>query len=164
RSSVLPSFHRHESNVTSLPPADATMNVVAVAKIAKVAVYDQPSTAAAAKMQLANPTEDGVPLIFLVRAQQSDWYQVLRPVGPNGSIGWIEAAGVTTSRHQWRIIVQLKAHHIDVYNGRGEFLSAPIGVGRGPTPTPIGVFFTKELFQPPDPNSAYGAYAYGISG
>ena len=35
---------------------------------------------------------------------------------------------------------------------------------RGRRPTPIGVFYTKELLQPPNPNTAYGAYAYGLSG
>ena len=40
----------------------------------------------------------------------------------------------------------------------------PVGVGRSDRPTPGGVYYLKELLQPPDPNGAYGTYAYGLSG
>ncbi len=102
--------------------------------------------------------------MFLVRDRRDDWLQVLLPVRPNGSIGWIRASDVTTSKHEYRIVVQLTAHKITVFNRDGVFLEEPIGVGRGPTPTPVGVYYTKELLQPPNPNGGYGAYAYGISG
>ena len=38
----------------------------------------------------------------------------------------------------------------------------PIGVGRGRTPTPGGLFYTVELYKSLKP--AYGPYAYGLSG
>ena len=43
-------------------------------------------------------------------------------------------------------------------------LDEPVGVGRSERPTPGGVYYLKELLQPPDPNGAYGVYAYGLSG
>ncbi|HYX44554.1 MAG TPA: L,D-transpeptidase, partial [Acidimicrobiales bacterium] len=45
-----------------------------------------------------------------------------------------------------------------------------IGVGTANTPTPGGLYFTKELIQIEDaagnlyPNGPYGPYAYGLSG
>jgi lipoprotein-anchoring transpeptidase ErfK/SrfK len=164
RGSVLPSLHFGRSSATAPARPDPTSNVVAVAKVASIPIYDQPDLNTPAKLRLANPTEDGAPLVFLVHATKSGWFQVLLPVRPNGSVGWIQDSLVTTSKHRWRIVVQLNEHHITVYNGDGVFMSAPVGVGRGPTPTPLGVFYTKELLRPPDPNTAYGAYAYGISG
>src|SRR5690625_7405861 len=41
---------------------------------------------------------------------------------------------------------------------------AEVGVGKADRPTPGGVYYIKELLQPPDPNGAYGVYAYGLSG
>ena len=31
-------------------------------------------------------------------------------------------------------------------------------------PTPGGIYYLKELLQPPSPNGPYGTYAYGLSG
>jgi lipoprotein-anchoring transpeptidase ErfK/SrfK len=160
-SGVMPSFG---GKTTSATAPDPYVNVVAQAIGKQVAIYDTPSPTAAARTQLANPTEDGAPLVFLVRDQRTDWIEVLLPVRPNGSIGWIRSGEVRTSKHEYRIQVELTAHKITVFYKDGVFLEEPIGVGRGPTPTPIGVYYTKELLQPPNPNTAYGAYVYGISG
>jgi lipoprotein-anchoring transpeptidase ErfK/SrfK len=99
-----------------------------------------------------------------VQDQKEGWLNVLLPVRPNGTTGWIRATDVTTSQHEYRIEIELAAHKITVYHRDGVFLQEPVGVGRGPTPTPVGVFYTKELLQPPNPNTAYGTYAYGLSG
>jgi lipoprotein-anchoring transpeptidase ErfK/SrfK len=40
----------------------------------------------------------------------------------------------------------------------------PVGIGRKNTPTPSGLYYTKELLRPPNPDGPYGAYAYGLSG
>jgi lipoprotein-anchoring transpeptidase ErfK/SrfK len=32
------------------------------------------------------------------------------------------------------------------------------------TPTPGGLYYIKELLKPPNPNTVYGPYAYGLSG
>jgi lipoprotein-anchoring transpeptidase ErfK/SrfK len=146
------------------PPVNPYLHLVAQASVAKVRVFAAPDAAAAPTAELANPTPDGAPLVFLVRDQQPGWYQVLLPIRPNGSVGWVEATAVTTTKHEFRIVVELGAHHITVFHRDGVFYEGPVGIGKGPTPTPIGVFYTKELLQPPNPNTAYGAYAYGLSG
>src|SRR6202035_1925160 len=43
-------------------------------------------------------------------------------------------------------------------------LRAPVGVGKQNTPTPGGGYYLTQLFAPPDPNGAYGPYAYSLSG
>jgi hypothetical protein len=48
-------------------------------------------------MALDNPNENGGPLVFLVEQRQSDWLEVLLPVRPNGSTGWIREADVDWS-------------------------------------------------------------------
>jgi lipoprotein-anchoring transpeptidase ErfK/SrfK len=151
-------------NATPQPGPDPFVHVVAQGIPAEVPVFAAPDAATQPVMKLSNPTEDGAPLVFLVRDQKPDWLYVLLPVRPNGSAGWVRQADVKTSKHEFRMVVELAAHRLTVYYRDGVFLQTPIGVGRGPTPTPIGVFFTKELLQPPTPDTAYGVYAYGLSG
>lgn len=39
-----------------------------------------------------------------------------------------------------------------------------VGVGREDAPTPRGRYYTAELLRPPSSGTAYGPYAYGLSG
>ncbi len=149
---------------TTQPALDPNMSNVAQAKVASVKVYPQPSDTATPGQTLASPTPIGGPLVFLVEQAQGDWLNVDLPVRPNGSTGWIKAADVTLSHHDFKIIVELNAHKITVMKGTATVLSEPVGVGRSTAPTPGGKFYIKELLQPPNPNTVYGPYAYGLSG
>ncbi|MGH9154578.1 MAG: L,D-transpeptidase [Acidimicrobiales bacterium] len=134
-----------------------------------VPVFDEP-TAAKAVHQLANPQESGAPLVFLVQEERVGWLKVLLPVRPNGTSGWVRQDDVTTYEHQYRIVIEIGAYRITVYKDGNVFVQEPIGVGTQDTPTPGGVYYTKELIQPIDdsgklnPNGPYGPYAYGLSG
>jgi lipoprotein-anchoring transpeptidase ErfK/SrfK len=161
---ALPSVLGGDSATTTVVRPDPYVHLVAKAVRASVPIYQEPTPATPPTTQLANPTEDGAPLVFLVQDTQPGWLRVLLPVRPNGSVGWIRSSDVTMTKHEFRILIELAAHKITVFHRDGVFMEEKIGVGRGPTPTPIGVFYTKELLQPPNPNTAYGAYAYGLSG
>lgn len=145
------------------------VNLVAEAKSPTVEVFRSPGDGSAA-WTLENPQPSGAPLVFLVRQQRSEWLEVLLPVRPNGSSGWIRHGDVTLSHHNYRILVELDAHKITVYEGAKIFHSEPIGVGTKDTPTPGGLYYTKELIEPVDetgryiPDGPYGPYAYGLSG
>jgi len=142
---------------------------VAEATGAGVDVFDVPGAGGPAKT-LANPQPSGAPLVFLVRGEKPQWLKVLLPVRPNGSTGWIQAAQVKLTHHNYRIVVELGAHRITVFRGLSVFDRETIGVGTRDTPTPGGVYYTKELIQPTDqagryiPEGPYGPYAYGLSG
>jgi lipoprotein-anchoring transpeptidase ErfK/SrfK len=113
---------------------------------------------------LDNPNENGAPLVFLVDQNQGDWLQVLLPVRPNGSTGWIRAADVTLSTTAFSVDIALAEHRLVVRDGDQVVADVPVGVGTSATPTPGGRYYIKELLQPPDPGGAYGPYAYGLSG
>ena len=138
-------------------------SVVAAARVSRVPVYPAPD-APASTQSIANPNENGAPLVFLVQESRGEWLRVLLPVRPNGSTGWIRASDVRLGRHNFRIVVELGAHRITVYEGSNVFLTEPVGVGTNSTPTPGGVYYIKELLKPPSPNGPYGPYAYGLSG
>ena len=122
------------------------------------AAEDQPTVA------LDSPNENGAPLVFLVEQSQGDWLQVLLPVRPNGSTGWIRAADVQVATDPYRIEIALAAHQLSVYERDQLIAEHPIGVGTASTPTPGGKYYIKELLEPPSPDGPYGPYAYGLSG
>jgi lipoprotein-anchoring transpeptidase ErfK/SrfK len=154
---------------SAVPAVRAVTSTVAHATGPRVAVYAAPGDQRPTQT-LANPQDSGAPLVFLVRDQRPGWFEVLLPVRPNGSTGWIRMADVTTTRHDFRILVELKAHRITVYKGSEVILHEPIAVGTRDTPTPGGIYYTKELILPADesgryiPDGPYGPYAYGLSG
>ena len=105
------------------------------------------------------------PVVFLANGPvdpTADWVNVLLPVRPNGTEGWVRRGDVTLTANQFHIEVRLGAHQLRVFNGRQRVLAAPIGVGTTNTPTPGGAFYIRSLIASTD--SAYGTYAFGLSG
>ena len=151
------------AGLQAAPRKAPARSTVAGALIKSVGIYAAPGDGKPTR-SLANPTESGAPLVFLVQETRADWLKVLLPVRPNGSTGWVKAKDVKTAQITFRIVVELRAHRITVYDGDSVFLSEPIGVGTRSTPTPGGLYYLKELLRPPNPNGDYGPYAYGLSG
>ena len=162
------------SDTTAVPDSPPTtarpLNVVATAKVPAVAVFPNPGDGQPAQT-LQNPTKPyGTELVFVVKEQTPDWLLVHLPVRPNGSTGWIRASDVDMTTHEFRMVIELGAHRLTVWNGDEVFADEPIAVGTRDTPTPGGLYYTKELLQPIDrqgnliPNGPYGPYAYGLSG
>jgi lipoprotein-anchoring transpeptidase ErfK/SrfK len=143
-------------------PTDPNLSIVATATRASVPVHS--SMGGPVTQTLANPIASGAPLTFLVRADAGGWLRVLLPLRPNGATGWIKSSDVRLASHRYHITVQLAAHRLFVTDGDQTILDTPVGVGTTDTPTPGGLYYTKELLKPPNPNGAYGHYAYGLSG
>lgn len=151
-------------STTTAPPA-AALGTTFVATASKPQVPVFPSAGAATPTTtLANPTESGGPLVFLVEQRQADWVRVQLPIRPNGSTGWVRVGDVTLAANPYRIDIALGAHRLVVHKGDKVVADDPIGVGTSSTPTPGGKYYIKELLKPPNPNGAYGPYAYGLSG
>lgn len=149
-----------------LAPSTENLTWVAVAELPQVAVYAEPDDAGQPIHQLANPTESGAPLVFMVDGDETDgpWLKVNLPVRPNGSKGYVRSADVTLQTTDYSVKVALGAHRLTVTKGTEVVVDTAIGVGTAETPTPGGVYYLKELLQPPNPDGAYGPYAYGLSG
>ena len=141
---------------------DPTLSIVATAIGKTVDVYDDALSHVVST--LPNPIESGAPLTFLLVSRQDDWLKVLLPLRPNGAEGWIKTSQVHLASHHYKIKVELTAHRLIVTNRTDVILDTPVGVGKNETPTPGGLYYTKELLQPPTPNGPYGHFAYGLSG
>jgi RNA polymerase sigma factor (sigma-70 family) len=155
-----------------LPTTDHPHSTVAHARRSTVGVYTAPAAPGAGDpdLVLENPLPSGADRVFLVMQTQGDWYEVLLPVRPNGSRGWVHGSEVAISNHDFSIVIELGVHRITVFEGNDAFLTERIGVGTANTPTPGGLYFTKELVQIEDkagnldPDGPYGPFAYGLSG
>ncbi len=164
---------------TTTAPADVSYIATAKDTVTTLPVYDSPGAPAPARTfdnpWLYDPTvpTSTVTQVFLVEQQRNDgWVQVLLPVRPNGSTGWIKASDVTITSNPYHIRVALGAHTITVTNGTSVVYTGPVAVGATdpplpdvgkPTPTPTGEYYLRILLQAPDPNTVYGPFAYGLS-
>ena len=149
---------------TSPPTTVQPVNVVATAIVPVVAVQAGPADGEPIHT-MENPAPPyGTPLVFLVREQQTDWLEVLVPVRPNGTTGWVRSTDVELATHDYRMVVELGAHRLTVHQGDNVIAEEPIGIGTDTAPTPPGQYYTRELLQPENPDGVYGPYAYGLSG
>jgi len=145
-----------------------TPSWVATAKVADVPVYGLRG-APEPRQHLASPED--APLVFLVRTTDgrevdldAEWLHVYLPIRPNGSGGWIRSSDVTLRRNDYRITVDLDDHELTLRHRGNVQLTTPIGVGTSNMPTPGGVYYLKELLEPPEDDDLYGPFAYGLSG
>jgi lipoprotein-anchoring transpeptidase ErfK/SrfK len=115
-------------------------------------------------LTLDRTNENGAPQTFLIRETRADWYHVLLPVRPNGSTGWVRAADVDVVGLPYHLVVDTTAYRLDLYEGITLRRSIHIGVGTDQTPTPGGLYYIKELLRPPDQDTVYGHYVFGLSG
>jgi lipoprotein-anchoring transpeptidase ErfK/SrfK len=104
----------------------------------------------------------GQPQVFLVAGRSGERLEVLLPVRPNGTRGWIEASAVDVATHDYQIQVSLSGYRMLVQRGSEVVIDTAIGVGTRDTPTVGGDFYTWVLIDPT--NAGYGSYAYGLSG
>lgn len=112
-----------------------------------------------------NPIASGGSLAFLVDDFLGvERLRVLLPTRPNGSFGWIDAASVELSRHNYSIQVALDDFVLTLFDHGESVFETTVGVARDNAPTPLGRYYTTELIRPPRPTTLYGAYAYGLSG
>lgn len=96
--------------------------------------------------------------------RDGEWIEVLLPVRPNGSTGWIKLADTELFRNSFRVEIDRQRFSIHIYENDQLILQSKVAIGTGDTPTPQGRFFTTELIQTVYPKGPYGPYAFAISG
>jgi lipoprotein-anchoring transpeptidase ErfK/SrfK len=154
------------TTTTTVPEPDRPE--VAQAKEPSIDVYANETDAEPARQIVSgvDTSTDAIPIVFLVKAREADAQraEVYLPVRPNGSTGWVDIDDVSITKTPYRIEIGINEHRLRVFRDDEVILDEPVGVGRSEVPTPGGIYYLKELLQPPNPNGAYGTYAYGLSG
>ena len=138
--------------------------IVAEAAVPLIEVFDQPGDPSPTRRTVTSPRPSGVASVFVVLQRKGEMAEVLLPVRPAGSSGWVKLSDVKLTSHRWRMVVELAAYRLTVFQGPDVVRVETIGVGTGGTPTPGGRWFTTELLRPLKPDGPYGTYAFGLSG
>jgi L,D-transpeptidase-like protein len=136
--------------------------------LATTKVRSAPSRAARVVATLRTATSDRQPnlVLALTRAQDAaghDWIRVRLSSLPNGRTGWVAAGSLSELRTiRTRLVVDTERLELSLFRGSRRVFAAPIGVGRGGSPTPHGTFYIREkLAGFHDP--FYGPIAFGTS-
>ncbi len=145
------------------PEFTTDLSVVATASTDLVEVFSDPADGEPVH-EMANPNSGGGPLVFLVERTVGEWHEVLLPIRPNGSTGWVRSADVDLAAHNVRVEVSLSDFDLKVFDNGELVLQAVIGVARENAPTPGGRYYVTELVRPIEQNTIYGRFAYGLSG
>ena len=148
---------------TSTPAPAATGMNVARATTDTVAVFDAPSTNAAVT-ELAGTSDFGFQRAFLVRGEDGQFLEVLLPVRPNGSTGWVRATDVEIEHVSHELQVDLEARTLRWLDNGDVVLETPVAIGAPDYPTPTGRFFVTDLLDTGEGGGAYGPFAIGLSG
>ncbi len=99
----------------------------------------------------------------LDRRCRPTWFRVRVRTYPNGTLGWIRAGTMATSRIRARIVIDVSSHKLFLYKRGRLVLRTPVAVGKTSTPTPRGRFYVTQRFVLTNPHGPYGARALGIS-
>jgi len=156
-----------QSSTTTASDTGTETTEAAQAAGDEIAVYPdatttEPTQTITAAEAAASPD---VPITFLVKDRSGGRIEVYLPVEPPGSTGWVDAAEVTVSMVDYRVELSLSGRWLRVFERGQVILDEPTAVGSGDdVPAPGGIYYLKELLQPPDPTGPYGTYAYGLSG
>jgi lipoprotein-anchoring transpeptidase ErfK/SrfK len=162
---AIPTAQKSLAPTTTTLPAAPPPALVATTKVPSLQVFDQPAATSKVVTTLTAKTDYGLPRTLLATAVQPGWVQVLLPIRPNSSRGWIRTTDVTTTTTDYQVRIVLSTHHLTLMKAGAPVLSTAIVVGKAQTPTPTGLFYvTDPLDLQAQPNGAYGAFALGLSG
>lgn len=100
----------------------------------------------------------GRPSVLPVIAARPGWVRVRLQRRPDESTAWIQDRYVRFSSTPFRIVVNLAATRLSLYDHGRLVLAAPAGVGTLSDPTPSGQFFVAFDEAPPQPNPGYGPF------
>ena len=139
--------------------ADPNVSYVARTEESEITVLTEPGGGEEMTVRAEDvlTVPDQTPFVFLVKEVRGDWVELYLPVRPNGTTGWVETDSVTLSATTKRIEVSLDDYRLTVFDGDEEILTTEIGLGQDELPTPGGVYYIRELLQPPDPTGTYGS-------
>lgn len=102
-------------------------------------------------------------VLGVIGEPREGWVEVMLPVRPNGSTGWVRTNDVSFYVADSRIVVDLGERSLSYLVDGVEVLSTDVGIGSRYNETPTGEYFVTDSVALSDPNSAWGPHALGLS-
>jgi lipoprotein-anchoring transpeptidase ErfK/SrfK len=132
-----------------------------------VRAYRSPD-AARAFARFGRLNVNGVPTVFAAleavigQRCRAAWYRVQLPLKPNEVTGYVRARDVNLRVVRSRVVVDLSARTVAVYNHGRAVLVTRAAIGASATPTPVGSYYVNQRFRT-DVDGPFGWAAIGIS-
>lgn len=148
---------------TTATPAVHDGPLRAVALVPELVVLDAPDGSPVATV--ADRTAFGTATVLGVATPPAGdgWVSVLVPTRPNGLQGWVSETDVRVEPLTAEIFVDLTARTLRLVDDDVEVGTWPVAIGRPDRPTPTGDYFITDKLATGDPDSVWGAHAFGIS-
>lgn len=103
-------------------------------------------------------------VVLLAVGRQENWWKVLVPARPNGTVGWVKQEDVVAQSITDRIVIELSTNTLTYWSNGAVVLTEQVATGTGDTPTPVGLFALKERVKQTDPDGFLGPVALGLTG
>ncbi|TDI54803.1 MAG: murein L,D-transpeptidase [Acidobacteria bacterium] len=104
-----------------------------------------------------------VTVLTVVGEPIDGWAEVMLPIRPNGSTGWIRVDDVELYLVQGKIVIDLSDKRLTYSVDGEELITSTIAIGTNQDPTPTGIFFVTDSVTLRNPDSLWGPHALGIS-
>jgi hypothetical protein len=102
-------------------------------------------------------------VVGVLSAPEDGWVEVMLPIRPNGSTGWVRSENVALYVVDGEIVVDLSDRQLTYLVNGVEVATTDVGIGSDHNQTPTGQFFVTDNVTLADPNSPWGPHALGIS-
>ena len=152
-----------ETTTTSTEP-DVPGFLVADAAGTAVDLYREPGVVYEERPWLDNPTHEGLAVVFQVLEEQPEYLKVRVSSRPNGLVAWVKRNQVTLREVPNRVLVEVGARRVTVFNGDQVVFQETAAVGTDRTPTPLGQFFVDGVVKLAYDKGPYGTYQVSVSG
>jgi len=142
--------------------------LIGTVNAASIAARTDPAPDADVVATFGQTNPQGAPQVFdllssTTGADGGTWYKGLLPVRPNGTKGFLPSSRMEVTQTAYRLVVDREKLKLTLMLDCDVAKTYPIGLGTESTPTPDGEYYLVSLLQPPNANSVYGTYAYGLS-
>jgi lipoprotein-anchoring transpeptidase ErfK/SrfK len=104
-----------------------------------------------------------VTVLGVVADPPDGWVEVMLPVRPNGSTGWVKADQLSLYVVDGEIVVDLSERRLTYLVDDVEILATEVGIGSKYNQTPTGHYFVTDNVTLANPNSPWGPHALGLS-
>lgn len=126
-------------------------------------VYETPTSSEPIMTLDETTILDTITVLGVVTAPEDGWTEVILPVRPNGSTGWVRSEDLSFYVADSEIVIELAERKLTYVVDGVEVLATDVAIGTDDNPTPTGRYFVTDSVTLADPNSAWGPHALGIS-
>ncbi|MGI9578001.1 MAG: L,D-transpeptidase [Microthrixaceae bacterium] len=105
----------------------------------------------------------GSPFSMLVTERRGYWAEVLIPVRPNGTRGYVDTRKVRLTRQDHIVQVDLSDRKLVAWQGTRKILETPVTIGSASRSTPTGRFYVTDRSNS-TPGPAYGSHILALNG